>query len=58
MRLTRVLYGLKSSGALWRKMFKDFIESLLGFKSSRVDPDIYYRRNTRDDGSAYLPLGS
>ena len=56
MHLTRALYDLKSSGASWRKMFKDFIKAKLGFKSSRVDPDMYYRRNTRDDGSAYYKL--
>ena len=53
MKCFRALYGLKSSGASWRKMFKDFIESSLGFKSSRVDPDMYYRRNARADGSEY-----
>ena len=56
LRLVRALYGLKSSGASWRKMFKDFIELKLGFKSSRVDPDMYYRRNMRQDGSAYYEL--
>ena len=29
MRLTRALYRLKSSGASWRKMFKDYIETTL-----------------------------
>ncbi len=56
MRLTRALYGLKSSSASWRKMFKDFIEAKLGFKSSRADPDMYYRRNAQNDGSAYYEL--
>jgi hypothetical protein len=56
MKCVRALYGLKSSGASWRKMFKDFIESSLGFKSSRVDPDMYYRRNARTDGSEYYEL--
>ena len=50
-RLVRALYGLKSSGASWRKMFKDFIEQKLGFKPSRADPDMYYRRNNKSAGS-------
>ena len=49
-RLVRALYGLKSSGASWRKMFKDFIEQRLGFKPSRADPDMYYRRNNKRSG--------
>ena len=37
-------------------MFKDFIELKLGFKSSRVDPNMHYRRNIRSDGSPYYDL--
>ena len=51
LRLVRALYGLTSSGASWRKMFKDFIEQKLGFKPSRADPDMYYRRNNKSAGS-------
>ena len=51
MRLTRALYELQSSGASWRKIFKDYIKMTFEFKSSRVDPDMYWRRNTKQDGS-------
>ena len=37
-------------------MFKDFIETKLRFKLSRVDPNMYYRRNVRGDGQAYYKL--
>ena len=53
MKLVRALYGLKSSGASWRKMFKDFIESRLGFVPTVMDPDVYIRRNIDKDGRAY-----
>ena len=56
MKLKRALYGLKSSGASWRKMFKDFIEAKLGFTPSRVDPDMYYRRNYHPSGKQYYEL--
>ena len=50
-RLTRALYGLCSSGASWRKMFKDYIESVLEFVPSKVDSDLYYRRSRKTDGT-------
>ena len=56
LHLVPALYRLKSSGASWRKMFKDFIKAKLGFKSSRVDPGMYYRQNTQSDGSVYYEL--
>ena len=50
MILVRALYGLKSSGASWRSMFKEFIEQALGFTNTRVDADadVYRRRNRKD----------
>lgn len=56
MRLTRALYGLKSSGASWRQMFKDFIEAKLNFTPSKVDADMYYRRQTKPNGELYYEL--
>jgi hypothetical protein len=47
MILVRALYGLKSSGASWRSMFKEFIEGSLGFTNTRVDADVYRRRNRK-----------
>ena len=55
-KLVRALYGLKSSGASWRKMFKDFIETKMGFKPCLCDSDMYYRRNKTSDGRTYYEL--
>ena len=49
MRLVRALYGFKISGAIWRKMFKYHIVNCLGFTPSTIDPDTYYRCNTKED---------
>ena len=56
MKLVRALYGLKSSGASWRNMFKDFIISHLGFAPTVMDPDVYIRRNINKKGGAYYEL--
>ena len=56
LKLVRALYGLKSSGASWRKMFKDFIEHKLGFKPCLCDSDMYYRYNKTADGTPYYEL--
>ena len=56
MKLVRVLYGLKSSGASWRKMFKDHVVDKLEFTPSVVDPDMYYQRNVKADGTEYYEL--
>lgn len=55
-RIVRALYGLKSSGASWRKMFKDHIVQHLDFTPSIVDPDLYYRKAERPDGTLYYEL--
>ena len=56
MRLCRALYGLKSSRASWRKMFKDYIESKLGFTPSSADGDMYYPKNKMPSGAEYYEL--
>ena len=56
MKLVRELYGLKSSGASWRHMFKTYIEKKLGFKPCVMDGDLYYRRQKKPDGSEYYEL--
>ena len=53
-KLVRALYGLKSSGAAWRKMFSDFIVNELNFTPSKADPDVYMRRATRGPTEAEL----
>ena len=40
MKLVRALYGLKSSRASCRKMFKYYIVKCLGFTPSSIDPDM------------------
>ena len=42
--ITRALYGLKSSGAAWRATFAKTLEQL-GFKDTRIDPDVYCHKN-------------
>lgn len=54
--VTRALYGLKSSGAAWRAMFATFIESGLKFIPTKVDNDVYIRKNTRNDGTPYYEM--
>ena len=56
MKLVRTLYGLKISRASWRKMFKDHIVMFLGFTPSTIEPDMYYRRNTKEDGTGFYEL--
>ncbi|KAL7537428.1 hypothetical protein ACHAWF_005758, partial [Thalassiosira exigua] len=56
MKLVRALYGLKSSGASWRKMFNDFIVTYLEFTPPRVDGDMYYRKSLKPDGTLYYEL--
>ena len=51
MILERALYGLKSSGASWRSMFKEFIENHLGFVATRADPDAYIRKNKKSNSN-------
>ena len=52
-KLVRALYGLKSSGAAWRAMFSTFVQEGLQFVPTRVDPDVYMRKNFKPDGQAY-----
>lgn len=53
--IVRALYGLKSSGASWRSMFSASLESM-GFKPTRVDPDVYIRKNHKADGVPYYEI--
>ena len=52
-KLVRALYGLKSSGAAWRAMFLAFIINCLKFQPTRIDPDVYIRKNYRNGGNPY-----
>ena len=56
MKLVRTLYRLKISGASWRNIFKDQIVNCLGFTSCTIDPNMYYRRNTKEEGTDYYEV--
>ena len=50
--VSKALYGLKSSGAAWRKHLSASIKNM-GFTSSRGDPDLYFRAACKPDGTEY-----
>lgn len=50
--VVRALYGLKSSGAMWRSHFAGNLRDM-GFTSSLGDPDVWLREATKSDGSEY-----
>ena len=56
MKLVRALYGLKSSGASWRQMFKEYIVTRVGFTPSSLDWDMYYRHCQFKHGKTYYEL--
>ena len=56
MKLLRTLYGFKSSGASWRKIFKYHIVNCLGFIPSTIEPYMHYWRNKKEDGTDYFEL--
>ena len=51
--VVRALYGLKGSGQAWRSQLADVLKNVLGFTSSLADPDVWYKPNTKADGSKY-----
>ena len=56
MKLVRALYGLKISGVSWRKMIEDHILNCLRITPSTIDSNMYYQRNTNEDGTDYYKL--
>jgi hypothetical protein len=50
--IVRALYGLKSSGAMWRSHFANTLKDL-GFQSSLADPDMWYRSATKPNSFEY-----
>jgi len=50
--VTKALYGLKSSGAAWRKHRAESIKDL-GFLSTHGDPDVYIRAAVKPAGEEY-----
>ena len=49
MLVVRALYGLKSSGASWRQIFAQTLRDL-GYVSSKADPDVWLKTETKLDG--------
>jgi hypothetical protein len=54
--VVRALYGLKSSGATWRKMLQDMIMGELKFVPSKADRDVYIRKAIPKDGFEYYEM--
>jgi hypothetical protein len=52
LRVSKALYGLKSSGAAFRSFLAEHIYNL-GFKPSRADPDCWMRPATKPNGFEY-----
>jgi hypothetical protein len=55
MIVTRALYGLKSSGASWRSKFSKTLYDM-DFQDTKVDPDVYRRKNVKENGEQYYEL--
>ena len=52
MLVVRALYGVKSSGAAWRKKLPQTLRDL-GYLSSKADPDVWLEVETKPDGEIY-----
>ena len=50
--ITRVLYGLKSSGAVWRSHLAQTLRDM-NFKSSYADPDVWMRVAYKEGGRCF-----
>jgi hypothetical protein len=50
--IVRALYGLKSSGAAWCAHLANTLQQL-GYKSCLADPDVWFRKATKNDGYQY-----
>ena len=55
MIVKRALYGLKSSGASWRAMLAQTLGDL-GYTSTRADPDVWIRPQTKPNGFEYYEM--
>ena len=52
--IVRALYGLKSSGAEWKKTFADYIRNTLGFEPCiGADDNVYLREEKDEMGNEY-----
>ena len=55
MIVKRALYGLESSGAAWRAMLAQTLTDL-GYRSTKADPDVWIRPQTKPDGFEYYEM--
>ena len=51
--IVRALYGLKSSGAEWKRHFADTLRHVLKFTPSLADDNVWMKKCKRPDGSTY-----
>lgn len=51
--IVRALYGLKTSGAEWKKHFADTLAHTLHFKPSRADDNVWRKKCKKADGTEY-----
>jgi hypothetical protein len=55
MKITRALYGLKSSGASWRAMLATTLNDL-EYIPSKSDPDVWIKAMTKPNGDDYYAM--
>ena len=55
MLVVRALYGLKSSGAAWRQILDQTLKNLCCV-SSKADPDVWIKAETKPDGTEYYAI--
>ena len=53
--ITRALYGLKSAGVAWRAFSAQAL-TMLSFRSTCRDSDVYIRAQTKPDGTDYYEM--
>jgi hypothetical protein len=49
-------YGLKSAGAAFFSSSMEQILLDLGYKSTKADPDVWFRKAAKDDGFEYFEM--
>ena len=55
MKITRALYGLKSSGAAFRAKLAECIWDM-GYRPTKADPDVWLKAATKADGHKYYEM--
>ena len=52
-RIVRALYGLKSSGKMFREFFAKTLREEMKFVPCKADPDVWMRKATKANGFHY-----